>query len=943
MSSLEKLKKQLNTDLKDYKSIPFWSWNNELDENELVKQIEEMHSVGMGGFFIHARTGLKTEYLGEKWFSCVGVCLEKAKQLNMNAWIYDENGWPSGFVGGKLLLNEEYRARFLEYKELDYFDNDALCVYEYNNGVYKRIYNKNDSISVYHTIYLRISPANTDILNPKVTEEFIKETHEKYYSRFKESFGKELVGFFTDEPQYYRYETPYTKVLLECFDKDYLFDNLIYLFKHDELGYPFRLKYYECLNKLYVNNFYKKIYDWCNDHNCMLTGHSIEEGALHAQMYGGGSVVSTYQYEHIPGVDWLGRNCGHEHSSKQVGSVKEQLGIKHVLTETFACSGYDVTIKELKSIGEFQYFNGVNMMCHHLYPYSIAGQGKHDHPPVFSKHCNWFDDFKMFNEYFDKLGYIIANTKEKYDVGIIHPIKNVYLDYIRKDDYFSVKELEDNFSKLLLKLRKNGVMFQFIDEDILNEKGYIDGNTLCVGNCSYNTIIMPFMKGIKKSTFEILQKYNGNIFFENDIKYIDGTKEDINLKSNITFDDIIKNRIFNSNIDDYHTVITSRNSELGDFIFIKNLNSYEDSKLNIKDISKEYKQLDLVGMKLNSISDDFNIEKSGSVILLKDNEINTERCYEETIKDVTDDFKIWNISDNYFVLDEGMLSYDGVNYNKKMPLQYYFDELLRNNYKGDIYIKQEVVLNNYINLKLIMEKDSFDEVYVNDFFVEFKKSSFDFNMFESDITKYLTLGKNTIIYKLNFYEHDGVNFALFDPLATESVRNCLYYDKSLENGYLKGRFIVEEDMSLSKLTKYPNVSDSMINTGYPFFYGNVLMVNDIICDKELNEEIILEINGRYQMVKVTVNDVTLSSQFDNKYNITNYLNNGRNKIKIIIYSSLRNLLGPHHTKPNPEPFGVNPSLFTYRTMWEKGIPDNYSTSYNSVFFGINSIKLIRHY
>ena len=80
-----------------------------------------------------------------------------------------------------------------------------------------------------------------------------------------------------------------------------------------------------------------------------------------------------------------------------------------------------------------------------------------------------------------------------------------------------------------------------------------------------------------------------------------------------------------------------------------------------------------------------------------------------------------------------------------------------------------------------------------------------------------------------------------------------------------------------------------------------------------------------------------------EYNITNYLNNGRNKIKITIYSSLRNLLGPHHTKPNPEPFGVNPSLFTYRTMWEKGIPDNYSTSYNSVFFGINSIKLIRHY
>ena len=95
MEMKENLRIALNSELNEYRSIPFWSWNNNLDEAELEKQIEDMKAAGIGGFIIHARTGLKEEYLGEKWFSCVKTCLKKAEDLDMKAWIYDENGWPS--------------------------------------------------------------------------------------------------------------------------------------------------------------------------------------------------------------------------------------------------------------------------------------------------------------------------------------------------------------------------------------------------------------------------------------------------------------------------------------------------------------------------------------------------------------------------------------------------------------------------------------------------------------------------------------------------------------------------------------------------------------------------------------------------------------------------------------------------------------------------------
>ncbi|MBQ6922486.1 MAG: hypothetical protein IJQ66_05285, partial [Clostridia bacterium] len=240
-------KKILEQEHKEYKSIPFWSWNNELEVDELLRQIDDMKSVGVGGFIMHARTGLKTDYLGEKWFSCIDACLKKAKELGLDAWIYDENGWPSGFVGGKLLEKNEFRAQFLEYRVKEYFDLTAFAVYKKVGNEFVLIDGESAGVKEYHSVYLRTSPSNTDILNPDVVSAFINETHERYYERFKDSFGRELVGFFTDEPQFYTGATPYSKYLAKEFEKQgkNVKDGLIYLFYDDENGYAFRTEYYQ--------------------------------------------------------------------------------------------------------------------------------------------------------------------------------------------------------------------------------------------------------------------------------------------------------------------------------------------------------------------------------------------------------------------------------------------------------------------------------------------------------------------------------------------------------------------------------------------------------------------------------------------------------------------------------------------------------------------------
>ena len=103
----------------EYRGHPFWSWNDKLEPEELRRQIRSMRDVGLGGFFMHARGGLETEYLSEDWFNCIKACVDEGKKTGMEAWSYDEDGWPSGFAGGLVTaLGDEYHVRTLVCEEV---------------------------------------------------------------------------------------------------------------------------------------------------------------------------------------------------------------------------------------------------------------------------------------------------------------------------------------------------------------------------------------------------------------------------------------------------------------------------------------------------------------------------------------------------------------------------------------------------------------------------------------------------------------------------------------------------------------------------------------------------------------------------------------------------------------------------------------------------------
>ena len=97
----------------EYRGTPFWAWNSLLTKEELCRQIDVFNEMGLGGFHMHVRTGLENEYLSDEYMSLIKACVEKAKDNEMLAWLYDEDRWPSGAAGGIVTKDEKYRARFL--------------------------------------------------------------------------------------------------------------------------------------------------------------------------------------------------------------------------------------------------------------------------------------------------------------------------------------------------------------------------------------------------------------------------------------------------------------------------------------------------------------------------------------------------------------------------------------------------------------------------------------------------------------------------------------------------------------------------------------------------------------------------------------------------------------------------------------------------------------
>lgn len=527
----------------EFRGAPFWSWNSDLTPERLCREIENMHKAGMGGFFMHSRYGLKTPYLSDRWFECIGACVEKARSLGMKANLYDEDRWPSGAAGGDVTRDHpEFRrrcirpvlegdlpanateiARFkIDFAAPDVMKSYALAGPNDQGPGIVRIAVTIEGNSPWFNDASYIDPLNADAVAA-----FIRITHEAYAQRHGKDFGSVVPSIFTDEPNYLLWDAnrnsgPWTDKFLAIFAERRGYDlrpHLPELFWPTE-GKPFSTvlhDYHQTATELFVENFTRQIGQWCARHNIAFTGHMLCEENLISQTDRVGACMPHYEHMQWPGIDILRDQCDELSTAKQTASVADQMGHQRVLSELYGVTGWDWPLEGHKYVGDWQFAVGVNFRCQHLTHYSLAGGAKRDYPASFYAHSPWWKLNSIEEDYFGRLSLMLTRGKPIRDVLVLHPVESAWgLAYRKPDCLTELKNLNEQFKTAIYALSRGHYDWDFGDESLLAKHAKVAGASLEVGQMTYTTVVVPPTWTLRRSTAELLARFQaagGKVLF----------------------------------------------------------------------------------------------------------------------------------------------------------------------------------------------------------------------------------------------------------------------------------------------------------------------------------------------------------------------------------------------------------------------------------------------
>lgn len=544
----------------EFRGAPFWSWNNRLDKEQLVKQVSFFKEMGMGGFHIHCRVGLDTEYLGPQFMKFVKACSEEGKRLGLMTYLYDEDRWPSGAAGGIVTKEEAFRSRYLyfipaELREEGKEYGQLLRTYRITlkDGLlakYEQVAKDAKGEDIW-SLYLQISSASpwfnnqtyVDTLNKKAIERFIEVTHEAYADLLGNEFGKTIPSIFTDEPQFQRKETldfseekrtlilPYTDEFEEFYMNRYgesfleHFPEVVWDLTDSRISST-RYQYHDGIAELFAASFADILGSWCQEHNLMLTGHMMEEPTLLSQTSALGEAMRSYRSFQQPGIDML---CDRREytTAKQAQSAAHQFDCPGVLSELYGVTNWDFDFRGHKLQGDWQAALGVTRRVHHLSWVSMAGEAKRDYPASIFYQSPWYQEYKMVEDHFARVNTALMRGKVIAKIGVIHPVESYWLHFGPKEQTAQVREaLEQDFQNITKWLLFGQLDFDYLSESLLPDQNVrMEENKLCVGAMQYEAILVPGCETLRSTTIQILKdfvKEGGKVIFAGQLpRYVD--------------------------------------------------------------------------------------------------------------------------------------------------------------------------------------------------------------------------------------------------------------------------------------------------------------------------------------------------------------------------------------------------------------------------------------
>lgn len=521
----------------EFRTVPFWVWNEKVTEKMIDEQLAMFKENGFGGVFVHPRYGMITEYGGPEWYDLVKYASDRAEDLGLKLWLYDENSFPSGFAGGHVpdRMPESWNqgtgmtAHQMKVLNLDP-EKEWIAFFAINNGNYRNITDevdnlegsKGDFLGIEKTFYEKskwfAGFSYVDLLYPGVTEKFIEVTMNGYEDKLGDRFGNTVPGIFTDEPNISPRNNAlrFTPALFSEFESKWgyrLQDYLPSLFLETGDWKKVRHNYYSVLLDMFIDRWAIPWHEYTQQKGLMWTGHYWEHGwpdPVH-----GGDNMAMYAYHQLPGIDllfntWEKRpdQFGNVRLVKELSSMANQFGALRTLCETYGASGYELSFEDMKRNGDWMYALGVNLMNQHLSYQSMLGDRKHDFPQTFSYHASWWRDYRAHADYYARLSLALSAGEQWNDLLVLEPTTSGWLYASAGENRDALNKIEKDFREFVDWLEYHKYAYDLGSENTLHNFGSVANNRIRIGEREYSVLILPpGMENLDSYTLEIIASF----------------------------------------------------------------------------------------------------------------------------------------------------------------------------------------------------------------------------------------------------------------------------------------------------------------------------------------------------------------------------------------------------------------------------------------------------
>ncbi len=544
----------------EFRTFPFWVWNDEVTKEKIDRDLADYKSKGFGGVFIHPRYGLITEYLSDEWFEMVKYSVDKGKKLGLQVWLYDENSFPSGFAGGHVARDmpeswnegtglEQHKMNVLEpeegteYKYIFIREGDDLVDITERMDEYM---GKEGEFYLYRTAYFPHGKfyggmPYVDLIHPGVTRKFLETTMTGYEEWIGEDFGGTVPGIFTDEPNIGpaggRGLIRWTGDLIEVFEERWGYDlktNLNSLVEDEGDWMKTRHDYYETLLQMFIDRWSKPWNEYTEEKGLKWTGHYWEHGW--PSPHHGGDNMAMYAWHQMPAIDMLFNTWeerpdqfGNARAVKELSSVANQFNRVRTLSETYGASGHELTFEDMKRNGDWEYVLGVNFMNQHLSYMTIMGDRKHDFPQTFSRHSPWWEWYKYQADYYGRLSLALSSGEQINHILVIEPTTTAWMYYNPAGNNSHMDEMGERFEDFIDDLEMYQVEYDIGCENIMRDNAEVVGGEIKIKHRSYDLLVLPpGLENIENATAQLVEEYleqGGKILsFVLPPEYVDGVK-----------------------------------------------------------------------------------------------------------------------------------------------------------------------------------------------------------------------------------------------------------------------------------------------------------------------------------------------------------------------------------------------------------------------------------